>query len=97
MSKGSKQRPTDKSSYDSNYDAIFRGVKLDYSVEKLAGRLRKRIIHPNSDRYPFPPEMQAKEDAGYQWTLKDIQACFAVPVTVDTENYDEWHYRTSRS
>jgi hypothetical protein len=27
MSKGSKQRPTDKAAYDRNYDAIFRKEK----------------------------------------------------------------------
>lgn len=32
MSKGSKQRPTDKASYDANYDAIF---KRDPVMDKL--------------------------------------------------------------
>ena len=71
MSKGSKQRPTDKSKYDSTYDKIFKEKQKQAIVEMIEWdedlQLYEEIFKD--------PEREAFDLINKCSTLEEAQAC----------------------
>lgn len=89
MSKGSKQRPTDKSKYDSTYDKIFKKKQKQALVEMIEwnenlhlyevrhGSLAASIVEymDNPEEIFKDPEREAFDAINKCSTLEEAQAC----------------------